>query len=326
MKRRNFVKTLASLAAVGALPGVAAAAGHSLTGENASDLQGPAAASPRAASAGNFSLEINGTDVGFLESVEGGNAVADVLADGTVGGFTGKRLGNLAYEPLKVTVNAPPQPELIKYLNESFAGKGRGAVAIVGYDFNYKVISYRELTNAYLSELGFELLDFAGGKAPLGVQLTFQPEAVRTIEKTGTAGKVGTKQKIVSSFRFTVAGVDDAGDAVAAVALPTAKLKPITKGASATGKYDLSTFTVDISAARAKPYLDWFEKFAIKRGGEETTAKLDLMTPDLKSVVSSVSLTGVGISALRTSKQEAGTEKVVRMEATLYAEQLSFGS
>jgi hypothetical protein len=40
MKRRNFVKTLASLAAVGALPSVAAAAGHSVSSANAERVQG----------------------------------------------------------------------------------------------------------------------------------------------------------------------------------------------------------------------------------------------------------------------------------------------
>lgn len=327
MKRRNFVKTLASLAAVGALPSVAAAAGHSVVGANDARTQGPGAGTPRTFGGSHFSLEIGGTDVGAVASVEGGNAVSEVVLDAGTGGFTGKHLGALSYEPLKVVLNAPPHPDVTKLINESLAKTVRTGIAIVGYDFNYKVISYRELTNAYLAEVGLSKLDAASAKEPLGIELTFQPELVRTADKSGGAGKVAAKSKAAGGFRFSVSGLDAATQGVSAVDMPSAKLRPLTKGVANSGKYDLSAFTVELSMQHAKPYLDWFEQFAIKRSNtEEATAKLELMTPDLKSVLYTVTLEGVGISALRTAKQEAGNESIAKLEATLYAERMTFGS
>jgi hypothetical protein len=325
MKRRNFVKTLASLAAVGTLPGVAAAAGAATTGAHEGS-QGPAAL--RSYTAARYSLEIDGADVGLLESIEGGHAVSEVISDAS-----GKRLGKLSYEPLRVSLRIPPHADVTKLLGEVAGnGAGRRTVGIVGYDMNMKATSFREFLNAVPTEIAIDKLDAGASKAGISVLITFQAEQMRVGDKGGATGRLGSKAKVASQFRFSVSGLESA--AIAAVELPTWKRDALmrtvgdAKGASTTlGKADLTTFTAEITASRAQPWLDWFEQFAIlRKDGNERTAKLELLAPDAQTVLYTISLAGVGIAALRSPKVAGNTETIAKLEATLYAERITYGS
>jgi hypothetical protein len=324
MKRRNFVKTLASLAAVGSLPGVAAAAGAGTTSGHEGS-EGPAAL--RSFAASRYGLEIDGAEVGFLESVEGGNAVAEVITDAS-----GKRLGKLSYEPLRVSLAIPPHADVTKLLGEVAGnGAGRRTIGIVGYDLNMKATSFREFLGAVPTEIAIDKLDAATAKGGTSALITFQAEQMRVGDKSGAAGKLASKAKVASQFRFSVSGLESS--AIASVELPVWKRDVIrgsgdVKGASATlGKADLTTFAVAIAASQAQPWLDWFEQFAIlRKDGNERTAKLELLTADAQTVLYTISLAGVGIAALRSPKAEANKETIAKLEATLYAERITYGS
>lgn len=327
MKRRNFVKTLASLAAVSSVSGVASASSPVSRGSADAERQGPAADN-RAYTGGRYTLEIDGVDVGLIDRVEGGAAVAEVVADGASGGFVGKRLGALTYEPLKVTLNLPPHADVTKLINDSFAGLVRKNIAIVTYDFEYKAVSAREAANAVLTEVALEQVAAADAKDPVSVELTFQSDSIRTVARSGAAAKLTTKTKSASNFRFTVSGFDAA--IVTAVAMPSAKRvggAPSKAVSGATSRIDLSPFTIDVTANKAQPFHDWMEQFAIARKDTaERTAKLELLTADLKEVVYTVSLSGVGIAAVRTDALTATQERLARSQITLYAERITYGS
>jgi hypothetical protein len=333
MKRRNFVKTLASLAAVGSVSSVASAAGFG--GEPAAHKpQGPAAGTPRGFTAAHFSLQLNGTDVGFVHSVEGGNAVADVVLENTPGTFASKRLGTIKYEPLRIKLPMVAHAAVTKAINDGLASGGIvKSLAIVGMDMSFKITSFREATDCVLTEVGFEQLD-ATSKAPLNMVLGFQPTVVRTIDKAGEANKAAvsgkTKAVLESNFRLTIDGVDATGVTSIKPILAKRSSNSATIGSAKTsmqvgGRFVADDIELEVGSQHAQPFVEWFEEFAINRSKpEERTAKLELLGPDLKAVLYTVTLSGVGISALRVGQQEAQTDKLARMKASIYFERFSF--
>jgi hypothetical protein len=332
MKRRNFVKTLASLAAVGSVSSVASAAGF---GEEpaAHKPQGPAAGTPRSFTAANFGLQLNGTDVGFVHSVEGGNAVADVVLENTPGTFASKRLGTIKYEPLRIKLPMVVHADVTKAINDALTSGGIvKSLAIVGMDMSFKITSFREATDCVLTEVGFEQLD-ATSKAPLNMVLGFQPTVVRTIDKAGEAKKAisgKTKAVLESNFRLTIDGVDATGVSSIKSILAKRSASSATVGAAKIsaqvgGRFVAEDIELEVASHQAQSFVEWFEAFAINRSkAEERTAKLELLGPDLKAVLYTVTLSGVGISALRVGQHEAQTDKLARVKASIYFERFSF--
>jgi len=340
MKRRNFVKTLASLAAVGSVSSVASAASFGVDPVSAKPesssprgrgFAGPAAGTPRSFGASHFSLQINGSDVGFLESVEGGNAVADVVVEGAHAGFATKRIGAVKYEPLRLKLPAPVHADVTKLIADSIAGGGAiKSLAIVSYDLNMKAVAQRDVSDALLTEFGFEQLD-AASKSPLHMVLGFQPASVRSVEKAGEAGKIGAKTKTTTegSFKLTLDGIETRGvvsikPLIAKRSTATATVGGSKVSAQVGNRFEVEAIDLQVSSAQAQPFFDWFEEFAIKRNKvEERGGKLELLGADLKTVLYTVNLAGVGISALRVEEQSSG-DKLSRVRATLYAERLAF--
>ena len=96
-------------------------------------------------------------------------------------------------------------------------------------------------------------------------------------------------------------------------------------GASVGGRFVASDLEVEVVMSQAKSFFDWFETFAISRSTpEERNGKIEILGPDLKAVLCTVTLGGVGISALRIAQQEANTERVSSAQATIYVERLTF--
>src|SRR4029077_7484151 len=88
---------------------------------------------------GRYALELTGTPVGFVDSVEGGYATADVVVE-KVGpdGIAHKHLGAPKYEDIAITCGAVMSDSFYKWLQGTLDGTfTRQNGAIVAYDFNY---------------------------------------------------------------------------------------------------------------------------------------------------------------------------------------------
>src|SRR5687767_15326962 len=97
-----------------------------------------AAAAVRSYSAGYFHLELEGVECGFLGSVEGGNAVGEVVGEAGSGTyFQKKHIGGVRYEQFVVQVGSGLGPPVYDWIRQTLEGAyARKDGAIVAADFD----------------------------------------------------------------------------------------------------------------------------------------------------------------------------------------------
>lgn len=275
---------------------------------------------------GTASLELNGVPVGALKSVSGGNAVADVVTERPgPSGVAGKHLANVRYEPIVLEVGASMAPEFWAALQQWPTNKPFNGAVLLG-DFNQNIVKRLEFNNAIITEIGLPALDAAGREA-FTIQVTLTPSFTKVVAGSGKAPTVGprTKTMTVNNFRLTIDGVDTTRvnkidsfvlkQKVASNPVGEFRLKEPQTAAPEVG--DL-IFTVP--EASASSLEKWFDSFVIQGNREEKAGKIEMLGPDLKTVVFSISLRGLGIYRLAPEAVEAGKEAPRTIEARLYVE------
>jgi hypothetical protein len=318
MKRRDVLKGLAGTAALCALPRTGMAA-------------------TRAFSAARFGLMLDGAFAGFLQSVSGGMARADVQIERSAGAITRKHLSSPVYEDIVMQFGANMSKAVYEWIGATCSGKfARKSGAIVALDANYAVQSSLEFSNAMISEIGFPAADAATKDAVL-LQLKLAPESTRIKKGEGskpTQATKGDKTLLSSNFRFTLAGLETVTNKVIKVDAFAIKVKTGADSIGAArdmvksaGGIDVPNLSVSVPESSAAPLYDWHEDFVIKGNNgqdKEKTATLEYMTADLKPALT-LQFSGVGIFRL-DSDGEAAADAVRKLRAGLYCEEIRFDS
>ena len=142
--------------------------------------------------AGNFQLVLDGVKTGFLKSLDGGAAVAEVVSE-PVGSshFSKKHLGQINYKPFVVQFGMSMTNDLYDWINASWTGKALSKDgAIILADQNLVAVGQREFSHALITETTIPALDGAS-KEPAYLTVTFAPEYTRN---TKASGKVVGRQ------------------------------------------------------------------------------------------------------------------------------------
>ena len=75
----------------------------------------------------------------------------------------------------------------------------------------------------------------------------------------------------------------------------------------------------------APDWYAWRDAFIVGRTGVERTGTLEYLSPDLRSVVARIEFSGLGIHSLVRERSEEGAERLRRVQASIYCENLSYG-
>lgn len=286
--------------------------------------------------AGPVALEVDGalTD---LRAVEGGNAIADVLAEaGPPELPIAKRLGATNYEDIVLKVPLGVAPTFAAWISESLAkGPTTRSGAIVYSDFNRIERKRLAFSNAIISEIALPTCE-ASVKAPPQMTVRLTPEATRLQGGSGksTQGAIGTATKIASNFRLNIQGLESAAPFVSKIEGMGVKRMTQTGVVGQMKFKQLQSAALDVQPIRiylpenqAAPFYSWFESFVIKGGGAtgegERQGLLEWLAGDLTTVLASVQLQNLGIFHYAPEPYTSNIENTARVLVELYCERLS---
>ena len=282
--------------------------------------------------AGNFALQLDGVQCGFLKSVDGGDISAEVV-DEAVGpaGFVKKHIGQPKYEDFVLKAGFELTKPFYDWIAAAWNLKiARKSGAIISTDANFKAVSERQFVDALIAETTIPALD-ASSKEPAYLTVHLSPELTRSAKATGTIKATAAKKKtfIASNFRVEIGGLD---------CKKVSKVDSFTVKQNVTrdeigdrreprkepGTLEFPNLKVTFAAASAKTWEDWFEDFVVKGNSGEKNEKsgaLVFLGPDLKAELGRVTLHNVGIFALR-HPAPAGKETIQKVVAELYCERM----
>ena len=314
--RRSFLGTMAAGAAAWKLA------------ERASE-----AAALRTYTAGKFALELDGGVAGWLQSVKGGGARADVVAQDFGGAYPKKHLAQISYADIEMSVGMPAG-SLADWIEATLGGTlDRRDGAIVATDAQYKEQSRPEFASALITQVTFPALDGASKDAAY-MTVKLQPEY--TSRAKGSGGQLGAKTTakkwLRSNFRLTLGDLDCSRVTKIDSLKIERKMVEDEIGAQRgyakqPGNFEVSDLVVTLPEAYAQDFVDWHEDFVIKGNcsdGDELKGKLELLAPDLMTVLGTIELSNVGIFAITDGTSNTAAEAIRTIKAEMYVERVSF--
>lgn len=287
---------------------------------------------------GLFSLELDGSNVGFVNSIDGGHFKSDPVKWSVGRNFlTHYFPGKPKYEDVTVVMGMSTSEDFWDWIKASLDNDPiRKSGALVAYDLKGRERQRRTFSNALLTEIGFPALD-GSSKSAATMTIKFSPETL-TWDEPNTGNKLRPgwakneipKQKLwlASNFNFSLDKFQ--GDA----SLRHAKIEALTikqavlanpmgnqlETNKEPGRPELPMIQVSFPQADMEGWMDWYES-AVVQGNypdELTTGQLQFMASDGATELLTLDFDRVGLVSLELDKLEAHKEGIARCKATLY--------
>lgn len=282
---------------------------------------------------GHFALEIGGQNAGFLISVEGGEAVGEVVVTNQgVDPIARKHIGSVQYEDVTIRADLSLSPLFFAWLEDTLQMKNQFRnVSVVTLEADGKVRERVEYDNALIKQITFADLD-GTSKEYWSMEVILSPEISRT--KAGDGSKVklpvktGKKRALVSNFRLTIDGLDCSRVTKVdtfTVRQTISQTGPDRAVRRMPGQVEISNLAVTLPETTARSFIDWHTSFVINGNSTADAEKkgtLTLLAPDLRSTLAEFSFTNLGIFRLSRGKRDAGTTQMQTLRAELYVEQV----
>jgi hypothetical protein len=300
-------------------------------------LGGWASEAEAACAPGLASLELDGIFVCSLNSVDGGNAFADVVPE-AVGPdmIQRKRPGPVRFEDIMIRialagVATPLSNWITDMLVKSPAPKNG---AIVYADPSYNEVKRLEFFNAMLTEVTVLPADAKAGLSPALLILRITPQTTRLTGSTGkkltsTLGGSTPKSLRSSNFRFNVQGLEKACKGVSKVDSIVAR-RPFTVPIPGQDKFlqpalDCSIVRITLPETDAGPFYTWFDESVVKgKTAGERAGVLEWLDPIMTTVLGSLQLGGLGIVRYAPEPISAGSDKPIGLvQVDMYCETIN---
>jgi phage tail-like protein len=292
------------------------------------------AADKRSFTASRFGVELDGSAAGFVSSMSGGVAFADVVNE-KVGadGIVHKHLGAVRYEDITLECGTGMSSQFYQWIKSSLDGKiDRRDGAIVAVDSSNTEQSRTNFFHGLISEIGFPALD-AASKDAAKMTLKVSPEFTRSAAPGGQLKGVTTgasrKRWAPANFRLEIGSLDctrvnkiealtlkqtGADNAVGEVR----KAEP--------GSLVVPNLVITMAESHAQDFYNWHEDFVIRGNngdGQEKSGSLEFLSSDLATLFT-LKFSNLGIFKIGSESNVAGSESIRRVRAEMYCEQISF--
>jgi hypothetical protein len=282
---------------------------------------------------GNFQLMLEGVRTGFLKSVDGGLAVAEVVSQ-RVGSspFADKHLGQITHSPLVLQCGLGMGRSLFDWINASWTGRAqRKDGSIIAADHNLVAVNQRDFVHALITETTLPALDRASKEAGY-FTITLAPEYTRDTKPSGKMTGDPTRQRPwrVSKFRVTINGLDctriqrvDALTVRQAVTIDNhGEVRDLGRRP---GNLEFPNLTITLAESGAETWFGWFEDFVIKGNNErskERNGSIAFLTSNSKDEILLIDLFNLGIFKMDQYKAEAQPDSAATVTAHLYCERM----
>jgi hypothetical protein len=283
-------------------------------------------------------LELDGVLAGWVYSAEGGYATGDVVVEPMgADNIARKHIARPKYEEITVTCGTGMSKGFYDWLKASL---GRQALrkngAILNVDLNNTEVGRLNFSNALVTEIGFPALDAASRDAAR-ITLKLSPELTR-LEKPG-AKKLPAEVKVPkrwspANFRLRIQGLENACQRVNKIEalvikqrFAQAALGDMRDFAKAPAGLEIPNLVIMLPESYAQDFYMWQDDFVVRGNNgpdREKPGVLELLTPDLREVLFTITFNHLGIFKVSPEKIEAGSENIRRVKAEMYCEEIQF--
>jgi hypothetical protein len=284
--------------------------------------------------AGNFGLEIDGTFVGAVTKVEGGNAVGDVAKLAGEEFFVKKQLTNFGVRDIVLEFGAGMHGSLYDWIQASLKGQQMAkSGAVLTMDYQGTVQARLAFTDALITQITFPAAD-GSSKDALRFTIRLTPETTTFDRSPG--GKASTKAlapkpALASAFRLSIDGLDMSkvsGVEALTINLPSHRFgkESFRFESKMPAQIDFPNVMITMSQTQADSVYDWFEKFVIggNNGDEaEKNGTLEFLTANLSTTVFELTFKQLGIFEI-SPVPAANADAVAKIMVAMYCEQIEF--
>jgi phage tail-like protein len=301
----------------------------------------PGSKQSRAYASGRFELELDGSDCGVLNAVDGGHFKSEAIGEQVGGeGLVTRYPGRQKFEDITITCGSTMSPTFWKWVADSIANKpSRRNGAIVSRDFDDAERARRTFSDALISEIQFPQLDLKS-KSPKNVTVKITPERITYAAGNGAKKQVGpgdvTKQKkqTPQNFNFHMEGFERENtrrvvkiDALTikqnVINAPVGGLLYAPKEA---GRVEYPTVSFYIPETYLGPWMKWWEQFVGQGnhvGDKEHTGAIEYLDSTFQEVLLTLNMRGVGITGITFDKHEGHAESIRNAKVDLYVESMT---
>ena len=287
----------------------------------------------RSTAAGGFLFTLDGVQVGFLRSVEGGAAVGEVVSEPGSDFFSPKHLAAVHWEPLTLAFDLSLDKAIYSWIGDTWKGVDtRHNGSIVSTSFDLKPVSEREFRDAQITSVTIPALDGAS-KDPAALTVQIAAEEVLTKKPSeGTVKAPGVKQKLwlPSNFRLAIDGLET--ERVSRIESFTVTRAP---AADAVGeeriaeaqpsKLEFPNLRITFAESDAQTWVNWHDDFVLEGNNDDAHEKsgtLTFLAANMQDAIGEIRFFNLGIFRLGREPRAAGAEQVARMVADLYCERM----
>ncbi len=335
--RRNFLRTASSFGmalTVSKLGGRLLLPGLGLAAGGAAE----AAVSGSASMAKLLVLDNGGVD--WLYSVEGGSAVADVIAEAPRP-LVKKHIANPRYQDMVISVGSNISSSLKEWIQLTLEN-GQEAIGgvITSLDYRGNAVSALSFKYAWISEVGLPALD-ARSRDAVFLTLKLAPESTtrgKSLGKPPIPPSIPNgKRWLSSNFRMAFDGDTSLSNACRRVS----KIDAITvkqvfnegdfgesrEPLKHTRHLEISNLVITLPEAFAEPFYVWHQSFVIEGASsdkDEKSVTLEYMAPDLRETLFTLKLLNVGIISVAPLPTGPASDQIRQVRVEMYCEQVSF--
>jgi len=275
-------------------------------------------------SSAHFSLQLDGTIIGTLRSIDGGSVKTEV-ATYQAGDYSDvwKQLAKPKYEDIKfVTALAGARP-LWQWMKDFIDGKGtRRSGALLAADYNYIEKARRTFKEALIAAIDFPKFD-ANDKGPANITVTISPEKIVYEKGSGKPlddrdpSNAAQQHIAACNFEFLFDGVGSQTTArVTKVDAFSVKAKIIEyhhgtrlEAAKTTGKLEWPNLVFYLPEPDAEPFRAIHMKSVVGERATRTSATLSFFN-NAKEVRGTFKFTGCHIFNVSPEKSDVASEDV----------------
>jgi hypothetical protein len=268
-----------------------------------------------------YVLTLGGVVCGEVIATEGGEISAPVIREPDASGFVRKHLGSPAPNPIQLALDLGLQPFVYRWIDAFWTGRGSAEDGtLTPVDPNLRAKGDLAFEDATIAATSFPTADAStkdAGKLAitlLPARTSFQPDPGKVTPH------LGPKQRpwLASNFRLQIDGLD-------CTRVVKAQAGSITHAEGAIDVPDLKV-TLTETGPSLETWSTWLETFVAEGNNDATQEKsgtLSLLAPDLKAVLATVKLSGLGI--YRLAPEQTGDTRpggTGRFVAELYCQRI----
>jgi hypothetical protein len=295
------------------------------------------AANDRSYTAGNFTLDIGGYNVGYLKKFSGGGMKADIVTN-KLGpdNVEKKHVAKIGWEDFKFDVGVGMGLGCYDWMKSAFRKEFITKQAtLTAADFNHKSTSEMALIDCLITEITIPALDGSSKEAAY-FSISAKPERVRHAKAGGQdiRAKIGPAQKafLCSNFALELGNLpckrvskidsmvlkcsvvpDDIGIFRESTLHPAHVTTPDMK---VTWSY------ADFEELNKHAH-EWFVN-GKHLEGDEMDGRIVFFDPNMKDEIGEISLFNVGWKSFKADDREGGSEKILRCQGEFYVERMEF--